>query len=81
MTDDQLRRDYADALGAATRTLGKGLDDLLDETLTAICDRFDSHPDDAPITIQAKVEVAGELIRLALIDCFAACDITLTPTP
>lgn len=81
MTDDQLRRDYADALAAARATLAESIDDLLDETLTAICDRFDSHPDDAPITIDAKVEIAGELIRLALIDTFAACDITLTPTP
>lgn len=80
MTDDELRAEYADALAAATRTISKGLDDLLDATLTSICERFDANADDAPITLDAQVEVAGELIRLALIDAFAACDIALTST-
>lgn len=80
MTDDELRTEYRDALAAARATIAETIDDLLDDTLTSICDHFDAHPDGAPITIDAKVEVAGELIRLALIDTFAACDITLTPT-
>lgn len=80
MTDDELRAEYRDAITEATGTISNALDEVLDQVLATICERFDANPDDAPITLDARVEVADAIIRTALCDAFAPHGIALTPT-